>query len=341
MERSPSAEEFPVESELRFGAGDDRLHPWTHHADWAETVWFSFNAPERGLAGWLYTQVRPVLGTATGGAFVYDPSAHVPWELPFFAYTHHQLLPVPAEELNLADVHFKNGCSIKMVEPGLVYDLGFRFRDQSDFVATLRFEGLTPPVPHLQGAPPFTGSTHYDQHGHVTGEILLGGERIAIDCFAVRDRSWGRRPEHLGLGVSRLSYAFGTTPFWRSVFRIMGIRTRSRNLFPRDTSSATESSDAFELPDDTLNEIRTPGGSPGSNSNSRTSTAARSQLSAPWPLKCSSPPEVFASTPSSDLRHRISGWDGGKIRMCSPQPASLRYVAQAWPDPPHTQSASA
>ena len=210
MERSPSAEEFPVESELRFGAGDDQLHPWTHHADWAETVWFSFNAPERGLAGWLYTQVRPVLGTATGGAFVYDPSAHVPWELPYFAYTHHQLLPVPAEELNLADVHFKNGCSIKMVEPGLVYDLGFRFRDQSDFVATLRFEGLTPPVPHLQGAPPFTGSTHYDQHGHVTGEILLGGERIAIDCFAVRDRSWGRRPEHLGLGVSRLSYAFGT-----------------------------------------------------------------------------------------------------------------------------------
>jgi hypothetical protein len=30
---------------------------------------------------------------------------------------------------------------------------------------------------------------------HVTGEIVLHGERIAIDCYSVRDRSWSpRRP---------------------------------------------------------------------------------------------------------------------------------------------------
>jgi hypothetical protein len=210
MDASPPHELFPVDDALRFRPADDQLHPWTAHPDWAETVWFSFNVPERNLAGWLYTQVRPVLGTAAGGAFVYDPSAHVSWELPYFSYTHHQTLPVPAEELDLAHVAFKNGCSLDVVEPGMVYELGYRFRDLGEFDARLRFEGLTPPVPHLQGAPPFTGSSHYDQHGRVTGELMLHGESISVDCFAVRDRSWGRRPEHVGLGVPRLSYAFGT-----------------------------------------------------------------------------------------------------------------------------------
>jgi hypothetical protein len=101
--------------------------------------------------------------------------------------------------------------SVKMIEPGMVYDLGYRFRDHDDFTAELRFEGLTPPVPHVQGAPPFIGSSHYDQHGRVTGTLRLHGETIPVDCFAVRDRSWGRRPEHIGMASGRLSYVFGTT----------------------------------------------------------------------------------------------------------------------------------
>ena len=51
--------------------------------------------------------------------------------------------------------------------------------------------------------------THFDQPGRVTGTLALLGDRIDVDCIAVRDRSWGRRPEHLGL-TPRLSYAFGS-----------------------------------------------------------------------------------------------------------------------------------
>ena len=92
----------------------------------------------------------------------------------------------------------------------MVYDLGYRFRDQHDFVADLRFAGISPPVPHLEGAPPFTGSSHFDQHGRVTGELQLLGERIPVDCISVRDRSWGRRPELLGRRT-RFSYCFGAS----------------------------------------------------------------------------------------------------------------------------------
>jgi hypothetical protein len=200
--------DFPFDDAIRFHPVDDELHPRGDNPDWTETIWFSFNVPERGLAGWFYIQMRLNIGIVTGGAFVYGPGTFAPWELPYFGYFNH--LPL-SEPLDIRDVTFRNGVSVKMIEPGMVYDLGYRFRDHDDFTAELRFEGLTPPVPHVQGAPPFIGSSHYDQHGRVTGALRLHGETIPVDCFAVRDRSWGRRPEHIGMASGRLSYVFGTT----------------------------------------------------------------------------------------------------------------------------------
>ncbi|MDE0615756.1 MAG: hypothetical protein OXI32_15180 [bacterium] len=198
-----------IEPELYFTEADDCLHPVDDPAaDWTETMWWSFIVPERLMCGWLYTQVRPNLGTQAGGAFVYDNTGRTSWELPYFGYQHHQPLPEP---LDLRDVTFRTGVSTKMVEPGMAYELGYRFRDQTDFIASLRFEGLTPPVPHAQGAPPFTRSNHFDQHGRITGTIELRGEEIQIDSVSVRDRSWGRRPEILGRTRRRLSYTFGHT----------------------------------------------------------------------------------------------------------------------------------
>lgn len=58
-----------------------------------------------------------------------------------------------------------------------------------------RFEALEPPVPLRTGGPPYPKAHHFDQTGHVTGMITLDNEPIAVDCFAMRDRSWGPRPE--------------------------------------------------------------------------------------------------------------------------------------------------
>jgi len=211
MTTTPSIDLDPaIPAELLWTAEDDRLHPvGSDKPDWTETTWWSFNVPDRALAGWLYVQMRPNLGICTGGAFVYDPSGTTAWDIPYHAYTHFTPLPDP---LDLRDVVFGNGVSVRCVEPGMRYELGYRFRDQGDFVADLVFEGLTPPVPLLPGEPPFdNGSSHYDQTGRVTGTLHLHGETIPVDCFAVRDRSWGRRPELLGARRGdRIGYAFGT-----------------------------------------------------------------------------------------------------------------------------------
>jgi len=197
--------ELPGEDHLRFTGEDDRIHAIGPTTDWTETTWWSFNVPERSMAGWLYAQVRPNLGTCAGGAFVYAPGAFAPWDQPYFCWASHERLP---DRWEFDDVTFRNGVRVKVIEPGIAYELGYQLRDERDFCADLRFVGLTAPVPHLSGAPPFIGSSHYDQHGRVTGSLLLRGETIEVDCISVRDRSWGRRPELVGR-IPRLSYAFG------------------------------------------------------------------------------------------------------------------------------------
>jgi hypothetical protein len=52
-----------------------------------------------------------------------------------------------------------------------------------------------PPRALTAGGSTFGKARHFDQFGRVTGELRLHGETIAIDCVAMRDRTWGRRPE--------------------------------------------------------------------------------------------------------------------------------------------------
>lgn len=77
---------------------------------------------------------------------------------------------------------------------------------------------------------------HFDQLGHLTGELVLDGERITIDCHSVRDRTWGprggahlqsRKPEHLR-GEYTVREPGG--PSWRQVERQRG-RGRIQYIF--------------------------------------------------------------------------------------------------------------
>lgn len=190
------------EKNFAFGRDDDDFHrpgndPWE-----AETCWFTFNVPERKIAAWLYGVAYPNKGISSGGVFVWDDTAQVPWELPYYYYTHAQTLP---EDRDLRDFTFPNSFSIRMLKPLMDYRLSYLDRDLIS--VDLVFRGITEPHPFMSGKPPFRTAAHFDQPGHITGEITLHGERIPVDCFSVRDRSWGPRPEHRG---GRIAYDHGT-----------------------------------------------------------------------------------------------------------------------------------
>ena len=198
---------FPFDTDLLFAPADDELHPPGPEQNWTETMFFAFHVEERSLGGWLYVSMRPNVGVVAGGAFVFDPTGWLPWEAAYNAFFSHQPLPDP---LDLRDVRFSTGVSVRCLEPGMRYALGYELPGRTAFLADLVFEGITPPVPHVSGEPPFEAASHYDQHGRVTGTIELHGETIPVDCISVRDRSWGPRPEVRDRDLL-LSYCFGAS----------------------------------------------------------------------------------------------------------------------------------
>jgi len=176
-----------------FTASDDDFHFAEMGDRWwmTETSWFSFCAPDERLGGWLYVMARPNSGVISGGAWIWDDTAYLPWEVLYSRNLSAMQLP-PEAKLSAADL--PTGVSIRAVKPGLIYDLAFA--DDERCQIALRFEGLMAPRPLRKGGSPFGGSNHFDQFGRVTGHVRLGGRTIPIDCLAARDRSWGPRPEH-------------------------------------------------------------------------------------------------------------------------------------------------
>jgi hypothetical protein len=178
---------------VAFGPDDDALHTAVMSDRWweTETSWFSFHHPERRLGGWLYTMVRPNIGTVAGGAWVWDDTAWLPWDVPYSANYSALQLPAGAD---LRDVTLPTGVSIRVVEQTLSYELGYE--DPPRLQASLRFDGVMPPEPLTAVGSTFGSAHHFDQFGAVTGHLVLHGDRVDIDCVAMRDRTWGRRPEH-------------------------------------------------------------------------------------------------------------------------------------------------
>lgn len=176
-----------------FTARDDHFHFEEMGEDWwaTETAWFSFHHPERRLGGWLYTMVRPNIGTVAGGAWVWDDTANLPWEVPYSA--NYTALELP-DGADLADCRLPTGVSMRVLEPCTRYAL--RVEDGERLQADLVFDAVMPPEPLTATGSTFGSAHHFDQFGRVTGEVVLHGERIAIDCIGMRDRTWGRRPEN-------------------------------------------------------------------------------------------------------------------------------------------------
>lgn len=183
-----------------FVPADDALHGVSDSFYENETFWFSFFVPERAMGAWLYSGIRQNAGVSTGGMFVWDDSATQPADLPF--YESFSWLKAPTE-LGPDRVSLPNGITITTIEPGMVYDLAHTDRGRTS--VQLRFEGLEPPVPLRAGAPPYPTASHFDQTGRASGHLVLEGERIEIDCFAMRDRSWGPRTER---GYPRVGYTW-------------------------------------------------------------------------------------------------------------------------------------
>jgi hypothetical protein len=185
--------------EVSLSPADDGLHPASADAAAIETLLFSFYVPERRLGGWLYTFVRPALRTVGGGVWIWDGSASLPWEVPYFALYNALAMP---DHLDLRDAELPTGLHLRVTEPLNRYQL--RYHDEGLVDLELDFTGIAPH--NLAYSRDRSMITHYEQPGRVTGRLELHGEEIAVNCVAMRDRTWSRRAE---TEPHRVSYCWG------------------------------------------------------------------------------------------------------------------------------------
>jgi hypothetical protein len=161
---------------------DDQFHRPGDHPWFFESSWWSFYVPERDLGAWIYHWVRPNQSTQGGGCWVYDSTTHSHLEVPYYGCYQNMPLDDPGD---LRDITFPSGVSMQAIEPLHRYRLRFADRDLIAF--DLDFDATMPPWIVADG--------HFDQMMHVTGQLVLHGDAIAVDSIAMRDRSWSPRPE--------------------------------------------------------------------------------------------------------------------------------------------------
>jgi hypothetical protein len=216
-----------------FAAEDDTYHLASDDPDWVETTWWSLNIPERRIGIWLHAGYHTNRGKVTWRVFAWDPTGADPGRLAY--YKNKPDLPMAADA-DLRDLTLPNGgFSVKMLTPLMDYQVAFADQGQ-DFSIEFEHRSVHPPHRFTPGEAPALHNPHLDQLGHIVGELVLHGERIPIDCWSVRDRTWGPRtgrhaqsqkPEYAA-GAHRVARSGG--PRWREIERERG-RGRIQYIF--------------------------------------------------------------------------------------------------------------
>lgn len=156
---------------------------------WNESVWFSFSVPGRRLHGAIQYYFRPNMRMLNGGPMMWDASGTNVWDCLYYNWSHLQALPPGAQKF---DMTANNSLSVRVLEPLTRYAIRY---DHEDFALDLEWRAIAP-MHELRSADPgqkATAKFHMEQPGRMTGTVRRDGEHVAIDCFSMRDTSYGPR----------------------------------------------------------------------------------------------------------------------------------------------------
>lgn len=183
----------PTSPAAPFTPEDDNYHVLSDDPWETETTWWSANIPERRMGIWLHAARMPNRGIVNWKVFVWDPDGTDPSRLTYYRTMQNQEL---ADDADLRDITFPGGgFSVRMLSPLRDYEITYADPD-ADFAIEFEHRSVHDPVRFPEGVPPMMQNVHLDQLGHITGTLTLRGERIPIDCFSIRDRTWGPRKNH-------------------------------------------------------------------------------------------------------------------------------------------------
>jgi hypothetical protein len=164
------------------GVADEVFHPSTDEPFWNESGWFHFSIPDRDIIGFVYYFHDVRTGVSGGGPALWDPSGEEVYDCLFYDWRWHQ---PPTGALDFRDFSLPNSLRHVVVEPMRQYRLSY-----AQLGLELELEWTALMDPHVLG-PASPEHCHFDQPGRMHGALTLDGERLEVDCYAMRDRTWG------------------------------------------------------------------------------------------------------------------------------------------------------
>lgn len=165
-----------------FGPKDDNPY-------WNESVWFSYSVPELRIHGMIQYYFRPNMGMLNGGPCLWDPSGQFQWNCLYYNWSHLQALPPVNGKF---DMQARNSLSVKVIEPLQRYKLDYA---KDGFELDLEWTAGGPPHELKTGdaGQQATAKFHIEQPGKMKGIIRRHGQEWTVDCYSMRDTSFGKR----------------------------------------------------------------------------------------------------------------------------------------------------
>lgn len=215
---------------------------WDAHL--IHTHYFGFCVPEAAIGAFVYFRYQPAFPLSQGGVVIFQGLDNV--QAADCAYLDYEMtMPWPAVDAN--SVTLDNGLRVEFLELGGRARLTYTSADGStsldvvaDAVTPLLARGhVMPGEDDHHAATRALGSEPggSEQFMHMTGELVLHGERHVVDCHYPRDRSWrqvrvekrgavpappmGWSPMHFGpdLVVNQVGFEpLDTDPAWAGLY---------------------------------------------------------------------------------------------------------------------------
>ena len=206
LELPPERQPFYLAQNQGFGVAiesDEFLHRQLNETitddALTETQIFSLCVPAERVYAMGYLWHHPNLQLVTGGIWGWQGVKRHNLACEMFdmrAFMHDRPL--------IGDLHsyrLENGYGVQVHEP--LKRLSMTYRDAArDNEINVEFTALAAPVM-------FGDGLHFEQPMKARGELRLRGRRYEVDCFTVRDRSWGKPRPEIGMALPPMGWKTG------------------------------------------------------------------------------------------------------------------------------------
>lgn len=173
--------------------------------DWAETTLFDLHLPHANIHAWVYLCFRAGVGAVLCDITVTDSTSGHVLDVSYIDAQNYLPLPKRMDRFTLP-----NGLSLDATAGPRDHYVDYVGIDSTEIHIDVRgvmepyditdpsIDPMAPPQPEAAAEGSGFGAAyanHFDMTCRITGELVLHGRTIPVDCLSVMDHSWGPRPE--------------------------------------------------------------------------------------------------------------------------------------------------